>query len=69
VPALSGIAPALVRDPKDDYLLAAATIADADVLVTGDRDLLDIRQLLKRPAIMTAPEFLQVLESIDGPHL
>jgi uncharacterized protein len=68
LPPLTGSAPSLVRDPKDNYLLAAAAIADADVLVTGDRDLLDIRALLKRPAIMTAPEFLQLLESIDGPQ-
>jgi predicted nucleic acid-binding protein len=65
---LTGSAPSLVRDPKDDYLLAAAAIANADVLVTGDRDLLDIRTLLKRPAIMTAPEFLQLIESTEPHH-
>jgi putative PIN family toxin of toxin-antitoxin system len=31
-----------VRDPDDRWVLAAAIAAKADVLVTGDRDLLDI---------------------------
>ena len=33
---------ALVRDPKDDFLLALAIAADADALVTGDNDLLEL---------------------------
>lgn len=32
---------ALLRDPDDDYLVALAREADADAIVTGDRDLLD----------------------------
>jgi putative PIN family toxin of toxin-antitoxin system len=31
----------LLRDPDDDYLVALAREADADAIVTGDRDLLD----------------------------
>jgi uncharacterized protein len=31
----------ILRDPKDDYLLALADAADAVLIVTGDRDLLD----------------------------
>ena len=34
--------PALVRDPKDDFLLALAVAAGADALVSGDNDLLDL---------------------------
>ncbi len=30
------------RDPKDDYLLQMAEVGKADVLVTGDKDLLDM---------------------------
>ncbi len=30
------------RDPDDDYLLALALAADADAVVTGDRDLTDL---------------------------
>lgn len=60
--------PRVTRDPEDDYLLAAAAIANADVLVTGDRDLLDIRGLLKRTAIMTAAEFLKLIASMESPQ-
>lgn len=31
----------LLRDPDDDYLVALARDAEADAIVTGDRDLLD----------------------------
>lgn len=33
-----------VRDPDDEIVLGAAIAAEADVLVTGDRDLLEVRQ-------------------------
>jgi predicted nucleic acid-binding protein len=31
----------VVRDPEDDYIVALARSANADRIVTGDRDLLD----------------------------
>ncbi len=34
-------APAVLRDPDDDYLVALAIDADAEAIVTGDHDLLD----------------------------
>ena len=39
-----GDIPARCRDPKDDYLLELARVADADILVTGNKDLTDMRQ-------------------------
>jgi uncharacterized protein len=42
--------PAVVRDPRDDYLVALARSAGADAVVTGDRDLLD-QAGLEPPAI------------------
>lgn len=39
-----GDIPARCRDPKDDYLLELARVADADILVTGDKDLTDLHQ-------------------------
>lgn len=39
------------RDPKDDYLVALAGAIDADHLVTGDADLLDI---VEPPVAMTS---------------
>jgi putative PIN family toxin of toxin-antitoxin system len=38
------IAP-LCRDPKDDYLLALSIISNANYLVTGDKDLLEMQQI------------------------
>lgn len=55
--------PAALRDPKDDFVLTAAVLGDADYLVTGDRDLLDIRNVIIRPSILTVAEFLTVLPS------
>jgi putative PIN family toxin of toxin-antitoxin system len=34
--------PAVTRDPDDDYLVALSRTSAADVLVSGDRDLLDL---------------------------
>lgn len=42
--------PAVLRDPTDDYLVALAREADAEAIVTSDRDLLD-HDDLKPPAI------------------
>lgn len=55
--------PAVLRDPKDDFLLVAAVFGDADILVTGDRDLIDIRAHLDRPKILTVAEFVDLLGS------
>jgi predicted nucleic acid-binding protein len=37
--------PAVTRDPDDDYLVALAYESEADVLVSGDRDLLETQGL------------------------
>jgi putative PIN family toxin of toxin-antitoxin system len=34
----------ICRDPKDDYLLALAKAAKADLLITGDDDLLVLKK-------------------------
>lgn len=47
------------RDPKDDYLLALAAKESA-VLVTGDKDLLDLNGALP---IYTPKQFLDLLQS------
>ncbi|TAK30923.1 MAG: putative toxin-antitoxin system toxin component, PIN family [Chloroflexota bacterium] len=55
--------PVKVRDPKDEKVLAAALGGKADYLVTGDDDLLVLRDdpRLKQIKIVTAAEFLEVL--------
>lgn len=65
---LTGSAPALVRDPKDNYLLVATAISGADILVTGDNDLLVLREHLRKPSIMTATEFLELITSSSPPQ-
>jgi predicted nucleic acid-binding protein len=36
------VRPQVSRDPDDDYLVALAQAADAEVLVSGDGDLIDV---------------------------
>ncbi len=57
---LQADAPRVGRDPKDDYLIAQAIVGEADFLVTGDRDLLDLVQI-DGVRIVTPPEFLRIL--------
>jgi putative PIN family toxin of toxin-antitoxin system len=53
------------RDPEDNMVLECCLAADADVLVTGDRDLLDIRRNairatgLRRLRILRPSEYLR----------
>jgi putative PIN family toxin of toxin-antitoxin system len=53
--------PAIVRDPDDDHVLACATTAQADLIVSGDKDLLDLHQYQGIP-ILTPAEALQRIE-------
>ncbi|HEX4004902.1 MAG TPA: putative toxin-antitoxin system toxin component, PIN family [Acidobacteriaceae bacterium] len=48
----------LCRDPADDKFLECAERADADLLVTGDRDLLTLRTH-GRTRIVTAADYLR----------
>ena len=51
--------PAQCRDPKDDYLVALLLQSKAMHLVSGDKDLLVLKD--KWPAILSATEFLDRL--------
>ena len=48
----------VVRDSKDDYLIAAAIRENVDILVSGDKDLLALRDHLDRPRIMSPADFV-----------
>lgn len=50
----------LCRDPKDDFLLALALDSNADILLTGDSDLLEIGQIGKA-RIITMTELLNMM--------
>ncbi len=57
--------PVKVRDKKDEIVLATALGGNADFLVSGDNDLLVLRNepRLASPSIVTAREFLEILRS------
>jgi putative PIN family toxin of toxin-antitoxin system len=46
------------RDPKDNFLLSLAIDSKADYLLTGDNDLLEIKEIGKTK-ILTVTEFLK----------
>lgn len=50
----------ILRDPDDDAVLACALSADAEIIVSGDSDLLDLKEH-KGIRILTATEFLAEL--------
>lgn len=53
--------PQIVRDPDDDHVLACALAARAELIVTGDDDLLTIKTYQDIP-IVTAAEALRRVE-------
>jgi putative PIN family toxin of toxin-antitoxin system len=50
---------AVCRDPKDNFLLALSIDGNADFLLTGDNDLLELTKI-GETAILTISDFLQV---------
>ncbi|OCR00476.1 putative toxin-antitoxin system toxin component, PIN family [Oscillatoriales cyanobacterium USR001] len=56
----------ICRDSKDNFLLALAQDSQADYLITGDLDLLVIKQF-GQTAIVTYQEFYSLIESNEKP--
>jgi uncharacterized protein len=54
---------ALLRDPDDDYLVALARGAGAEVIVSGDKDLLDHPGL--EPPVINARDACKLLRLLD----
>lgn len=54
-----------IRDQKDAPLAAAGVVAEVDALVTGDKDLLVLRQIETIPILRTR-ELLELLDSRSG---
>ena len=48
--------PSICRDPKDDFLLELSKVGHADFLITGDKDLLELKKY-KKTEIISAKEF------------
>lgn len=61
IPVIDGPIPRVFRDRKDDFLLTACAMGNADYLVTGDRDILDVRNSLSQPSVLTVSEFLELI--------
>ncbi len=57
--------PAICRDPDDDRVIACAVVGRADVIVSGDKDLLTLKQVGRIP-ILAAAEFLEKLRGIGS---
>ena len=53
-----------VRDLDDYFVLVSAIAVDADVLVSGDDDLLVLSQLLERPRILDPAAFVAELQTL-----
>jgi len=49
--------PVEVRDPDDEIVLASAIAAEAEILITGDKDLLDVAGRVDALRIMTPRTF------------
>lgn len=60
-----GAVPAISRDPKDDKFLVTAQAANADYLVTADKDLLDLK-MHEGIEIIDAEAFLEILNEKTG---
>jgi uncharacterized protein len=54
--------PQVVRDPDDNHVLACALAAKAEIVVSGDKDLLDLARYRGIPILTTA----EALQRIDA---
>ena len=61
VHGLSAVTGAIPKDPDDEIFLSAAIDAKADIIVSGDRQLLDLGEYKDIP-IFTVRQFLELLE-------
>jgi len=64
-PSVPGPYASVVRDRNDDYLMAHAKALDVDVLISGDKDLLELREQFDRPRIVTVRAFLDELHTLQ----
>jgi len=55
--------PRIIRDPKDDYLIACALIGNAEFLVSGDKDVL-VLNAAETVRVVTAKQFLEILSAV-----
>jgi len=66
LPRVDAPLPRIARDPKDDYLIAQALLGRADILVSGDRDLLALADLVLPLKIVHPADFARMLSSPEA---
>ncbi len=49
----------ICRDPKDNFIIECCLEADADILITGDKDLLEIENLPFKLKICTPGMYIK----------
>lgn len=54
------IPPTVLRDPDDDHVLACAVTASAELVVSGDRDLLDLKSF-REVQIVSAAQAVRII--------
>lgn len=64
IPEIAGPLPSVVRDPKDDYLIAYGLVGEADYLVTFDKDLLGLGRVEEMQIVLPS-HFMRVLEHYE----
>jgi putative PIN family toxin of toxin-antitoxin system len=62
VPGEADVSGSVPADPSDEKFLSAALDGDADVIISGDKDLLDIK-IFRKIGIVTPRQFLERMEN------
>jgi uncharacterized protein len=58
----AAISPTILEDPDDDHVLAGALAAKAELIVSGDRHLLDLKQFRDIPVVTAAGALARIRE-------
>ena len=56
----TAIPPTILEDPDDDHVLACALVAHADMIVSGDHHLLDVKIFSGIPIVTVAQAILRI---------
>ena len=55
----------ILRDRGDDYLLSTSVLNDVEIIVSGDKHLLNLRGILESPRIMSPADFVAEFGEVD----
>lgn len=58
---ISGSLSGICRDPNDDFILECATLGHADLIITGDKDLLTLATF-ESTRILTSRQYLDLAQ-------